>query len=495
MASTRKTGPSKRSHSRRESDSMGDMTVPADALYGATTQRAVLNFPVSFRPVPRRQVAAHVLLKRCCAEANAELRTLERSKATAIVGACNEILAALAPDGTPGHEPEFMRHFPIDVFQTGSGTSTNMNVNEVIANVASRRAGKPIGSKHPVHPNDHVNCGQSSNDTFPTSMQVAGAVAIHEVLVPALDRLAKGLRAKAKAWDRIVKIGRTHLMDATPIRLGQEFSGYAAQVEEGIRRASLAAAALAGNLPIGGTAVGTGINAHPKLGAKVCARLARATGIRFTEARNHFEAQATRDCVVEAHGHLRTVAVSLTKIANDIRWLGSGPRCGLGELSLPATQPGSSIMPGKVNPVICESVIMVACQVVGNDAAIACAALGGVGSVLELNMAMPVISERLLESVELMANASRILNDTCIAGLEATPAAAATVERSLMMVTSLAPVIGYDAAAAMAKDALKTGETIREYCTRTGILGHTQLDRLLDATAMTKPGGKGPGGG
>jgi fumarate hydratase class II len=284
-------------------------------------------------------------------------------------------------------------------------------------------------------------------------------------------------------------------MDATPIRLGQEFSGYAAQVEEGIRRASLAAAALAGNLPIGGTAVGTGINAHPKLGAKVCTRLTRATGIRFTEARNHFEAQATRDCVVEAHGHLRTIAVSLTKVANDIRWLGSGPRCGLGELSLPATQPGSSIMPGKVNPVICESVIMVACQVVGNDAAISCAALGGVGSVLELNMAMPVISERLLESVELMANASRILNDTCIAGLEATPAAAATVERSLMMVTSLAPVIGYDAAAAMAKDALKTGETIREYCTRTGILGHTQLDRLLDATAMTKPGGKGPGGG
>ena len=495
MASTRKTRSATRHATRHESDSMGDMTVPADALYGATTQRAVLNFPISFRPVPRRQIVAHVLLKRCCAEANAELRELERSKATAIVAACNEILSALRPDGTPGHNPEFMRHFPIDVFQTGSGTSTNMNVNEVIANVASRRAGKPIGSKHPVHPNDHVNCGQSSNDTFPSSMQIAGAVAIHEELLPALARLAKGLRAKAKAWDRIVKIGRTHLMDATPIRIGQEFAGYAGQIEEGMRRATAAAAALAGNLPIGGTAVGTGINANRRLGAKVCARLTRATGIRFAEARNHFEAQATRDCVVEAHAHLRTIAVSLTKVANDIRWLGSGPRCGLGELSLPATQPGSSIMPGKTNPVICESVIMVACQVMGNDTAIACAGLGGVGSLLELNTAMPVISERLLESVELLANASAILQDKCVAGLAVTPAAAATVERSLMMVTSLAPVIGYDAAAAMAKDALKTGETIREYCTRTGILDHSQLDRLLDATAMTKPGGKGPGGG
>jgi fumarate hydratase class II len=478
---------------RTETDSMGSMQVPSDALYGATTQRAVLNFPVSGRPVPPAQIEAHILLKRCCAEANLELSELPKQTVGAIVAACDELLATFA---SAESRAETMRHFPIDVFQTGSGTSTNMNVNEVIANVASRRAGKPIGAKDPLHPNDHVNYGQSSNDTFPSSMQIAGAVLIRTRLLPALERLEKGLRAKAKAWDSIVKIGRTHLMDATPIRVGQEFSGYAAAVGFGIERAEKALEALASNMPIGGTAVGTGINANPKFGKVVCARLEKATGIKFREAKNHFEAQSTRDCVVEASGHLKTIAVSLSKVANDIRWLGSGPRTGLFELTLPATQPGSSIMPGKVNPVICESVMMVACQVIGNDAAITVGGLGGVGSLLELNVAMPVVAERLLESIELLANASGMFLDKCIDGLILNESiATGTVEKSLMMCTSLAPVIGYDAAAKVAKEAFKTGETVREYVLRNKLVEPKQLAKLLDPTSMTKPGGKGPGGG
>ena len=487
----KRTSPKKQhARTRTESDSMGTMTVPADVLYGATTQRAVLNFPVSGRPVPPQVIAAYLELKRACALANARLGTLPRAKAVAVVDACERLLEDFAD-----RRGEVMRHFPIDVFQTGSGTSTNMNVNEVIANVASVSNGKPIGSKIPLHPNDDVNCGQSSNDTFPTAMQVAGAVAIQERLVPALEALAKSLAAKARAWDRHVKIGRTHLMDATPIRVGQEFGGYAAAVAEGARRAARARDVLASNMPIGGTAVGTGINAHPKLGRTVCGILSKELRIAFREAPNHFEAQATRDCVVEASGLLRTVAVSLTKVANDVRWLGSGPRCGLGELVVPATQPGSSIMPGKVNPVICESVIMVACKVAGNDVTVTAGGFGGVGSLLELNTAMPVVAECLLESIELLANVSRTFQEKCVKDLELNAAAAATVERSLMMCTSLAPVIGYDAAAKVAKEAFKTGETIREHCRRTGIVSDAQLDRLLDATAMTKPGGKGPGGG
>ncbi len=487
----KRTSPRKQhARTRTESDSMGTMTVPADVLYGATTQRAVLNFPVSGRPVPPQVIAAYLELKRACALANARLGTLPRAKAAAVVDACERLLEDFAD-----RRGEVMRHFPIDVFQTGSGTSTNMNVNEVIANVASVSNGKPIGSKIPLHPNDDVNCGQSSNDTFPTAMQVAGAVAIQERLVPALEALAKSLAAKARAWDRHVKIGRTHLMDATPIRVGQEFGGYAAAVSEGARRAARARDVLAANMPIGGTAVGTGINAHPKLGRTVCGILSKELRIAFREAPNHFEAQATRDCVVEASGLLRTVAVSLTKVANDVRWLGSGPRCGLGELVVPATQPGSSIMPGKVNPVICESVMMVACRVIGNDAAITTAGLGGVGSLLELNVAMPVIAEALVDSVELLANACDMLRTKCIDGLELHPWATQTVERSLMMVTSLAPVIGYDNAAKAAKEAYKSGETIREYVLRNRLVEQKALDRLLDPTAMTKPGGKGPGGG
>ena len=481
---------------RRETDSMGEMFVSADALYGATTQRAVLNFPVSGRTVPQAQIEAHVLLKQCCAEANAELGELAKDKAAAIVAACRQILGDFARPAPEGERHPLMRHFPIDVFQTGSGTSTNMNVNEVVANVASQRAGKAIGSKDPVHPNDHVNYGQSSNDTYPSSMQIAGALGIARDLVPALERLAKALETKAKAWDKVVKIGRTHLMDATPIRVGQEFSGYAAAIRLGIARAKAACAALAGNMPIGGTAVGTGINAHPRFGRTVCAKLAKATGVRFTEAANHFEAQATRDCVVEAHAHLKTIAVSLTKVANDIRWLGSGPRCGLFELSLPATQPGSSIMPGKVNPVICESVMMVACEVIGNDAAITAGGLGGVGSLLELNVAMPMIAERLVESIRILSGACRMFCDKCIDGLVLNEAeATGTVEKSLMMCTSLAPVIGYDNAAKVAKEAFKTGETVREYALRNGLVEPKRLSKLLDATSMTKPGGKGPGGG
>ena len=481
---------------RRETDSMGEMFVPATALYGATTQRAVLNFPVSFRPVPQAQIEAHIILKKCCAEANAQLGELAADKAAHVVGACDQLLAEFANPAPFGMPHPLMQHFPIDVFQTGSGTSTNMNVNEVVANVASQRAGKAIGSKDPVHPNDHANYGQSSNDTFPSSMQIAGALRIAQRLVPALERLAAALDAKAKAWDKVVKIGRTHLMDATPIRVGQEFSGYAAAAHYSIDRAKEACAALALNMPIGGTAVGTGINAHVKFGRVVCARLTKETGVKFAEAANHFEAQSTRDCVVDAHARLKTIAVSLTKIANDIRWLGSGPRCGLFELSLPATQPGSSIMPGKVNPVICESVMMVACQVVGNDAAITMGGLGGIGSLLELNVAMPMMAERLIESIDLLANASQMFCDKCLDDLQLNEAqATGTVEKSLMMCTSLAPVIGYDAAAKVAKEAFKTGETVREYALRNKLVEPKQLAKLLDATSMTKPGGKGPGGG
>ncbi|MBM4111876.1 MAG: class II fumarate hydratase [Phycisphaerae bacterium] len=491
---------------------MGEMRVAADLLHGATTQRAVLNFPVSGRPVPPQLIEAYILIKRCCAETNRELGVISASKAKAIVDACDEMLGAFesgrrrsrgagagagaASTACSPEVVELMRHFPIDVFQTGSGTSTNMNVNEVIANVAARRAGKPIGSREVVHPNDDVNASQSSNDTFPTATQVAGSAMIAESLLPALERLATALERKAKAWDRIVKVGRTHLMDATPIRMGQVFSGYASAARDGVNRAKAAVEALASNLPIGGTAVGTGINAHPRFGSLVAKRLSATLGVRYREARNHFEAQSTRDCVVEASGALRTIAVSLSKIANDIRLLGSGPRCGLGELSLPATQPGSSIMPGKVNPVICESVIMVSAQVIGNDTAITIGGLGGVGSLLELNVAMPLIADNLIESVSLLTNACNMFVDRCIDDLQVNEkTATGMVEKSLMMCTALAPVIGYDRAAKLAKDAFASGQTVRELALEQKLVDAKTLDRLLDATAMTKPGGKGPGGG
>ncbi len=476
---------------RVERDSMGDMTVPAHVLYGASTQRAVLNFPISGRPVPPAVIHAFALLKKACAEANLALGKLDEERARLIGEACDEIIGSLEGRTTElGSSPaEAMEHFPLDVFQTGSGTSTNMNANEVIANLVARATGNPIGAKDPVHPNDHVNMGQSSNDTFPTAMQVAAAVAIHRQLIPALRRLARALDAKARQWDGIVKIGRTHLMDATPIRLGQEFSGYAAQAEYSVTRAERAMVRLAENLPIGGTAVGTGINTHPRFAGLVVQRLAEATGIAFAEAGNHFEAQATRDCVAEAAGELKTIAIALSKIANDIRLLGSGPRCGIFELALPATQPGSSIMPGKVNPVICESVIQVVCRVIGNDAAITAGALGGVGSLLELNVAMPVMAEAILDSIVLLANASAVFAEKCIDGLKVNEKVATDmVERSLMTITALAPEIGYDDAAKVAKAAFETGKTIRQYVLEHKLIDPRRLDELLDARSMTEPG-------
>ncbi len=470
---------------RVESDSMGTMEVPSIALYGATTQRAVLNFPISGRPLPAPVIAAFALLKRSAAIANNKLKQLDATRCDLIVDACDEILEALEDES---RHSGMMRHFPIDVFQTGSGTSTNMNMNEVVSNIACKSACQKIGSKDPIHPNDHVNMGQSSNDTFPTAMQIAACVEIRMQLIPALKVLHKSIKAKAKKWDKIVTVGRTHLMDATPIRLGQIFSGYAAAIEYGIKRAERAMMRLAENMPIGGTAVGTGINTHSKFATHVCRELSKSTKIKFQEASNHFEAQATRDCVVEAHGELKTIATSISKVANDIRWLGSGPRCGLFQLALPAVQPGSSIMPGKVNPVISESAMQVYCQVVGNDAAITSAASGGIGSLLELNLCMPLIAERLIESIVLLAHTCQMLEEKLIEGLEVNKQIAeGLVEQSLMVGTALAPIIGYDKAAKLAKDAFASGETIRECVLREGLLSEEELDEHLDFMAMTEP--------
>ena len=483
---TNKKTSGKKPRTRIERDSMGEMTVPTHVLYGATTQRAVLNFPVSGRPVPREVIHAFALLKRSCAEANVALKKLPTRFGNLIRDACDEIVVALEDETTAD---AMMEHFPVDVFQTGSGTSTNMNVNEVVSNLVCRAVGQKIGAKDPVHPNDHVNMGQSSNDTFPTAMQIAAAVAIKRRLVPALKGLARELAKLSRRWDSVVKIGRTHLMDATPIRLGQEFSGFAAQIEYAVERAGAAQTVLAGNMPIGGTAVGTGINTHPRFSGLVCKALSKHTKVQFAEAPNHFEAQATRDCVVAASGHLRTIAVSLSKIANDIRWLGSGPRCGLFELALPATQPGSSIMPGKVNPVICESVMQVAAQVIGNDAAIATGGLGGVGSLLQLNVAMPMMVDNLISSITLLANVAGILDERCIRDLKVNrKIATGLVEQSLMMCTSLAPEIGYDKAAWVAKSAFASGQTVREFVLQEKLVDPKRLDELLDAKAMTEPG-------
>lgn len=479
------------SKTRTEKDSMGTMEVPADVLYGASTQRAVLNFPISGRPVPMAIVRAYGTLKAACARANAELGLVDTDRAAAIERACEAITGGLKDHG--GLE----RHFPVDIFQTGSGTSTNMNANEVIANLVCLERGAPIGSSKDqayldaggVHPNDHANYGQSSNDTFPTAMHIAAAIAIKNDLLPALDRLATALEKKAKEWDNVVKIGRTHLQDATPIRLGQEFSGYARQIRQGQARLERALETLA-ELPLGGTAVGTGINTHTRFGSLVAQELAKATGCTFREAENHFEAQHAKDAFVETSGHLRTIAVSFSKVANDTRWLGSGPRCGIGELKLPAVQPGSSIMPGKVNPVICEAVMMVCCQVVGNDAAVAMGGLGGIGSLLDLNVAMPVMAANVLDSIELLANGSDVFREKLVDGLEPDEErCAALIEGSLAMCTSLAPVIGYDNAAAIAKEAFASGKTVRQIAVEKGVLPEGELDELLDARSMTEPEG------
>jgi fumarate hydratase class II len=465
---------------RIERDTMGEMRVPTDAHYGASTARAVDNFPIALEPVPPAVIHAFGYLKAACARANVELGKLDEKRAKAIIVAAEEVAAGQHDD-----------HFPVDIYQTGSGTSTNTNVNEVIGNLANRQLGLGVGAKGvegAVHPNDHVNMGQSSNDTFPTAMHVAAAVAVERELIPALQRLHDDLAAKSKQWDNIVKIGRTHLMDATPIRVGQVFSGYAAQAEYSVIRASRALKRLQENLPIGGTAVGTGINTHPKFAAKVCVALSNDLGMTFTEAANHPEAQAAKDSFVEAHGELKTIAVSLSKIANDIRLLGSGPRCGIFEFSLPATQPGSSIMPGKVNPVIAESVMQVTCRVIGNDAAVTTSALGGIGSLFELNVAMPVMIDAFLESVTLLANVTTVFVDKLLSGLEVNEERCQQlIEQSLMMVTSLAPKIGYEKAASFAKEAFQSGKTIRELCRERKILTDAELDDALDPWKMTEP--------
>ena len=454
---------------RVESDSMGKMKVPSDAYYGAQTARAVENFPVSGRTLPREFIRAMGLVKLAAAQTNAELGFLKKNIARAIERAAKEVVEGKLDD-----------HFVVDVFQTGSGTSTNMNTNEVIAN----RAAEILKGKTSVHPNDHVNMGQSSNDVIPTAMHVSSLEAIEKDLIPSLEYLRDALSGKAKKFDHIVKIGRTHLMDATPIRLGQEFSGYASMIDHGISRLKGIRNDLS-ELAIGGTAVGTGINTHKDFGKKVAARISEATGVKFREARNHFEAQASKDAVVQTSGTLKTVSVSLMKIANDMRWLGSGPRCGFGEILLPAIQPGSSIMPGKVNPVVGESVTQVAAQVIGNDAAIT---IGGQSGNFELNVMMPMMADNLLQSIRLLSRVCNVFVDKCISGIEADEERCGeTIEQSLAMCTSLAPIIGYDNAAAIAKEAYASGSTVREIAREKGVLSDKELDRVLDPLSMTKP--------
>ena len=469
------------SSTRTEKDSMGTMEVPADALYGASTQRAVLNFPISGHGFGREFIRALGLIKWACAEANLELDRLSEDRVTLIAKAAQEVM-----------EGKLDAHFPVDIYQTGSGTSTNMNINEVISNRCCQLAGKPIGSKDPVHPNDHVNMGQSSNDIIPTAIHVAVGERIRKYLMPALDGLHAALEKKSlEFWD-VIKIGRTHLMDATPVRLGQEFGGYAKQIEYSKLRAGNALAAIE-ELPLGGTAVGTGLNCHPDFAGIVMRHLWQQTGITFREARNHFEAQAAKDGLVQASGQLKTIAVSLFKIANDIRWLSSGPRCGIGEIHLPETQPGSSIMPGKVNPVICESVMQVCARVIGNDTTVTWAAANGN---FELNVMMPVLAQSLLESLRLLANVTNVFREKCIVGIKANiPRCNELVEYSMAMVTSLAPIIGYDKAAEIAKESAKTGKTVREICREMQILPEAELTKALDPFAMTKPGGAGSAGG
>ncbi|MDI9896659.1 class II fumarate hydratase [Rhodococcus sp. IEGM 1381] len=455
---------------RIEHDTMGEVRVPIDALWRAQTQRAVENFPISGRPLERTQIRAMGLLKAACAQVNKDLGLLDGALADAIIAAATEIAEGKHDD-----------QFPIDVFQTGSGTSSNMNANEVIASIA-----KAAGVE--VHPNDHVNMSQSSNDTFPTATHVAATEAAVTSLVPALKHLHEALAAKAVEWKTVVKSGRTHLMDAVPVTLGQEFGGYARQIEAGIERVEATLPRL-GELPIGGTAVGTGLNAPDGFGPKVVAELVKSTGIdALTAAKDSFEAQAARDGLVEASGALRTIAVSLTKIANDIRWMGSGPLTGLGELALPDLQPGSSIMPGKVNPVLPEAVTQVAAQVIGNDAAVA---FGGASGAFELNVYIPMMARNVLESFKLLANVSVLFADKCVSGLVANVDHLKTLaESSPSIVTPLNSAIGYEEAAAVAKQALKEKKTIRQTVIDRGLIGdklsEAELDKRLDVLAMAK---------
>lgn len=457
---------------RIEHDTMGEVKVPKDALYSAQTQRAVENFPISGSTLEKAHIAALAQIKKAAALANAKLGVLDQAIADAIAKSADEVISGK-------HDGEF----PVDIYQTGSGTSSNMNMNEVLATLASKHLGKP------VHPNDHVNASQSSNDVFPTSVHLAVTSAIVKDLLPALDYLAGKLEAKAKSWAQVVKAGRTHLMDATPVTLGQEFGGYAAQIRYGIERINSSIARVA-EVPLGGTAVGTGINTPKGFPQEVIKILATATALPITEARDHFEAQGARDALVEASGALRVLAVSLTKINNDLRWMGSGPNAGLGEIAIPDLQPGSSIMPGKVNPVIPEAVLMVCARVIGNDQTVAWA---GASGNFELNVAIPVMGNALLESIRLLANSSRVLADKTIEGLEANKERSlALAQSSPAIVTPLNKVIGYEAAAKIAKHSVEKSITIKEAVIELGFvergeISEADLDKALDVLSMTKP--------
>ena len=465
------TAPASEGEFRIERDTMGEVRVPAGALYRAQTQRAVENFPISGVPIDPALIAALGMIKSAAAQTNAQLGVLSAEKAAAIDKAAGAVAAG-----------QHNAHFPLDVFQTGSGTSSNMNANEVIATLATDLLGEP------VHPNDDVNASQSSNDVFPSAIHIAATQGLLTALVPALRHLEQALSAKAEEFAEVVKSGRTHLMDATPVTLGQEFGGYAAQIRYGIERIEATIPRVA-ELPLGGTAVGTGINTRPGFAASVIAIIVRETGLPLTEARDHFEAQGARDGLVEASGALRTIAVSLNKICNDLRWMGSGPRAGLGEIVLPDLQPGSSIMPGKVNPVICEATMMVCAQVLGNDAATGFA--GSAGN-FELNVMLPVIARNVLESIRLLSNVSRLLADRCVVGIVANVEHCRTLaESSPSIVTPLNRYIGYENAAAVAKKAIAENLTIREVVLRSGYvtdgsITEDQLDAALDVLAMTK---------
>jgi len=455
---------------RTEHDTMGDVRVPAAARWGAQTQRAVENFPISGRPLDPALIAALALIKGAAAEVNAEMGIIDGEVAGAISAAADEVAAGRWDD-----------HFPIDVFQTGSGTSSNMNANEVLASLASER----LGAARAVHPNDQVNASQSSNDVFPSAIHLAAAQQVEAALHPALDYLATVLQAKATEFATVVKSGRTHLMDATPVTLGQEVGGYAAQVRQAVERIR-GALPRVGELPLGGTAVGTGLNCPPGWASRVITKLAGRTGLPLTEAPDHFAAQGARDGLVELSGQLRAAAVALVKIANDLRWMASGPRTGLAEIRLPDLQPGSSIMPGKVNPVLPEAVTQVCAQVIGNDAAIAFA--GSQGN-FELNVYLPVIAQNLLESIRLLANVSRLFADRCVAGIEAdVERCRAYAESSPSLGTSLNPYIGYEAAAEVVKESVRSGRSVREIVLERGLLSAEQLDHALDVLSMTKGG-------
>ena len=465
---------------RIERDSMGPMEVPEDAYYGASTRRAELNFPISVLRFPGSFIRSLALIKLASARVNMGLGLLEGHIANAITEAAQEVAQGQ-------HDNQFV----VDIFQTGSGTSTNTNANEVIANRATEIMGEQRGSRL-VHPNDHVNMGQSSNDVIPTAIHLAALTQIKERLIPALDKLRAALEEKSTQFWPIIKTGRTHLQDATPIRLGQEFKGYAGQIGYGIQRLRHAQEQLS-PVALGGTAVGTGVNTHPQFAGRVCQLLSEMAGVEVRETDNHFQAQSALDAVVEASAVLRTVAISLHKVANDIRWMGCGPRAGIGELVLPEVQPGSSIMPGKINPVIAESMIQVAAQVVGNDLTVA---LAGQGGYFELNTMMPVAAYNLLQSISLLASSADNFADQCVRGLQATDTGPAMVEKGLMLGTGLSPAIGYDKAAEIAKEAAATGSTIRKVAGRTTSLTEEQLDELLDPVKMTEPGlGGGPSGG